>query len=654
MNFVHIYWLYALIPVLLFLWLAFCYNKKIRKQFINTFASPKLVEKLIASYSPKRRFIKIALFALSIILIFITLSRPQWGHKWEEQRAKGIDVIFALDTSKSMLAEDIHPNRLERAKFGILDLLKKLDGDRVGLIAFSGSAFLQCPLTLDYNAFRQSLEAIDTSIIQQGGTDIANAIATSEPSFSKDNNFKFIVLITDGEDLEKAGIAQARIAAKNDVTIYTVGVGTAQGELIPIKKVDGSIDYLRDSKGKVVKTRLDETTLRKIADATGGFYVPLGPTGQGLEHIYKSGLNAIPKQELTSNLKRVPMEQFQWPLSFAILFIVVDSIFSTRSRKKSQRETFLGKNITIILLTGLLFAFSTKSAEASPTKAHKAYEIDDFVKASELYLKATQKNPENKCLNYNLGASYYKANNFEAAGHALHDAIYSKRLEVQENSFYNLGNTHYRIGQVALETNPQQTVEIWEQSLKYYQSAIDLDPEDTDAQENHDFVKEKLEELKKQQQQNEKDQDRKNEPDQQPSSSNQENNQSSGSGNQQQQKPQGNTSNDNKQSPPDNQKFSGKGDSLNNKDPSKGNNDKSSSDKKDSDQENKQSSSQKRKQEPQNKKDQQGQDIPENGRMTPEEARQVLDSMKNVEKKLPVMASRAKYKPKDTSEIKDW
>jgi len=282
MEFTNPIWLW-LIPVIILLMASLiAANRRARKQLVRRFASDRLVAQLLRSYSPTRIKFKNLLLFLSFIALFIALARPIIGYEWQETRSKGIDILFALDASRSMLAEDIKPNRLERAKLAILDFVDQLEGDRVGLIAFAGEAFLQCPLTLDYNAFRQSLEAVDTNVISTGGTDIASAIDEADNAFQEDKNFKIIILITDGEDLEESGLRRARVAAEEGVIIYSVGVGTAEGEVIPIRDRWGRLDYLRDDAGEIVQTRLDADTLSAIAEATDGFYVPLGASGYGL------------------------------------------------------------------------------------------------------------------------------------------------------------------------------------------------------------------------------------------------------------------------------------------------------------------------------------------------------------------------------------
>ncbi|HEY2344099.1 MAG TPA: VWA domain-containing protein, partial [Chthoniobacteraceae bacterium] len=228
------------------------------------FAGARLLDKLTSSVSPGRRRVKRALFTLGVGLLFVALARPQAGFEWQETHRKGLEILFAVDTSKSMLAEDVKPSRLARAKLAVTDLVAKLNGDGVGLLAFAGNGFLQCPVTLDYDAFQESLDALDTNTIPRGGTDIASAIREAEAVFqTRSAADKILVLITDGEDLGGEGIAAAEEAAKHGVKIFTVGVGSAAGELIPVPNENGGVEFAKDENGQLVKSHLDEATLKK-------------------------------------------------------------------------------------------------------------------------------------------------------------------------------------------------------------------------------------------------------------------------------------------------------------------------------------------------------------------------------------------------------
>ncbi len=532
-----------------------------------------------------------------------------------------------------------------------MDLVKKLEGDRFGLIVFAGDAFLQCPLTLDYSAFRESLEQADPSVVYRGGTDIGAAIRTAEPVFAKENSFKILILITDGEDLEESGIAAATSAAKDGIKIYTVGVGTAQGELIPVKGVQDAVDYLRDAKGNIVKTKLDENTLRKIAEVTGGFYVPLGPRGEGLDKIYYSGLKNIPKQELSSNLKEIPIEQFQWPLGIGIFLLCIETIISTR--RKTKKANIAISKVLVLLVGVWVLRPGVNRLEAGVSDAYRAYQEGEFSQSAVLYEKEQEKDPDNLLINYNLGSSLYKSGDYTLASNALKNAIKTQDLGLQQKVFYNLGNTYYRLGEKALQANPKQSTELWEEALKYYENAVELDPKDIETQENLEFVKKKLEKLKQQQQQNQQNQQDKKDKE------NQE---------------------DQKEDSQDN-KDESDGEDKSSENPNGGDKDNEGKDKGGKDgEDNKQSDNQDKKEEPSSKESTQngsadedketqkdkGNSNPSEGdkreqagkqdhrRMNKEEAGEILKALQNSEKKLPVVGDKGDKKDYSSKDLKDW
>jgi len=246
MKFAQPIWLLAgLIACAVLLWRYRRFDDRQRHELAR-FASASLLAQLTASVSVKRRRFKRALVILGVACLSVALARPLAGFRWQEANRKGLDLLFAVDTSKSMLAQDVKPDRLRRAKMAVEDLLEKLDGDRAGLIAFAGNAFLQCPLTLDYDAFRQSLEALDTTIIPRGGTDIGAAIHEAEAAFEgKGNNEHIVVLLTDGEDLEGSALQAARAAAKK-LKIHThFFIGRpplANNHQLSVLAVDGGFD----------------------------------------------------------------------------------------------------------------------------------------------------------------------------------------------------------------------------------------------------------------------------------------------------------------------------------------------------------------------------------------------------------------------------
>lgn len=447
---------------------------------------PRFRKRLTEGFSPKLRNLKRALWLLAILMIFLAIARPQMGYEWREVKRKGIDILFAVDTSRSMLAEDLSPNRLERARLGIIDFVSRLEGDRVGLIPFAGSAFSLCPLTLDYEAFRESLDALDTDLIPRQGTDLASAIKEAERLFDENaNNFKILVLLTDGEDLEGSVIDAAKEAHKNGMSIYTVGVGSPEGASIPVRLRNGRMDSVRDEGGAVVKTALDESTLKKIAEVTKALYVPLGRGAEGLNTLYQERLRLVPKSELNQRLERIPLERFEWPLGLAFVLLIFEFFITDRQRSRASRP----------LISAVRKVKAGSQALGFWLLAALLLTIPHGLAAETI---STAKDPRQI---YNQGTVAYGQGDFTKATESLRTALRTQDLALQQRSYYNLGNSLYRTGQSTLEKDPKATIKTWEESVKAYQDSLSLNPKDKDAEYNMALVSKKLEELKKEQDQ---------------------------------------------------------------------------------------------------------------------------------------------------------
>ena len=514
MTFAEPFWLFAgLAACVALAWLYRRFDQRQRAS-LSTFASSHLLGQLTASFSTRRRTLKRVLYVAGVACVFVALARPQWGFRWEETRRKGIDILFAVDTSKSMLAQDVKPNRITRAKLAVSDLVGKLDGDRVGLIAFAGDAFLQSPLTLDYDAFRQSLDALDVGVIPRGGTDVASAIQEAQAAFgTSTKNQKILVLITDGEDLEAKGIDAAKAAAKDGLKVYTIGVGSTTGELIPVPDDHGGTGFLKDEAGSYVKSHLDESTLKQIAEATGALYAPLGQQGQGLDTVYQHALAPLPKQALMSRMQKVMIERFQWPLGLGIALLLSEMFIGTRKgrfgrrkfaplpasrpRVKVRRAPRLEP--TAVALLALCVAGA--SANASPQSAESAYKKGDYTAAENQYQQAAAKDPQTAALQFNLGTAAYKNGQYDKALPAFQKTLETDQLPLQQQAYYNIGNTQYRVGAKTEKSQPQETIKTWQGAVASYDAALKLNANDPDAKFNRDFVQKKLDELQKQQQQ---------------------------------------------------------------------------------------------------------------------------------------------------------
>ena len=512
MTFAEPFWLFTGLAVCAALaWLYRRYDAR-QRAALTMFASSHLLGQLTNSFSTKRRTLKRGLYMAAVACVFVALARPQWGFRWEEAKRKGIDILFAVDTSKSMLAQDVKPNRITRAKLAVSDLVDKLDGDRVGLIAFAGNAFLQSPLTLDYDAFRQSLDALDVGIVPRGGTDVASAIGEAQAAFGPDTkNQKILVLITDGEDLEARGIDAARAAAKNGLKVYTIGVGSTTGELIPVPDDHGGTNFLKDDAGNYVKSHLDESTLKQIAEATGALYAPLGQQGQGLETVYQHALAPLPKQELASRMQKVMIERFQWPLALAIVLLVAEMSIGTRKGRERRRKfapvpaskprakIHRAPALEPVGLAIIALCVASAGAHASPQSAESAFKKGDYAVAESQYQQAAAANPKLAALPYNEGTAAYKAGQYDKALSAFQKTLETDNLNLQQQAYYNLGNTQYRVGQQTEKAKPQDTLKTWQGAVASYNAALKLKADDADAKFNRDLVQKKLDQLQKQQ-----------------------------------------------------------------------------------------------------------------------------------------------------------
>lgn len=297
------------------------HNRRVR---LKKLIADPLLARLTDEHSRVRAGFRIALFLAFYTLAILALARPQWGARLETVHRRGVDVLAALDTSYSMNAEDIVPNRLAVARNAVRGLLSRLRGDRAGLVAFAGSATVECPLTLDYGAVTLFLDAVETGSIPEPGTSLAAAIQAANSAFiARETRYKVLVLFTDGEDLEGQVDEAVKKARESGVIIYCVGIGTPEGRPVPVRDQKGDVvEYRRDPKGQVVISRLDETTLRRIAEASGGRYFRATPAASELDALAEE-ISQLEKKELESRLFQNFEDRFQYPLLLAFVSLVL-------------------------------------------------------------------------------------------------------------------------------------------------------------------------------------------------------------------------------------------------------------------------------------------------------------------------------------------
>lgn len=317
-----LHWLWAVILLGIVFYISFGFYR--RK--LSTFVAPELSQQMGFKEQSQLQIVRIILLLTVFTFSVIALARPQWGFEWQEVKRQGVDILLLIDTSKSMLTRDVRPNRLERVKLAVQDLVKIVKGDRIGLIAFAGDAFMTCPLTIDTDGFLLSLNDLSTDTIPRGGTNIGSAV-TMALNVYKDipNKYKAIMIVTDGDNLEGDPLGAAQKAKEQGVKIYTIGIGTKEGDLIQVADDKGALEFLKDEQGNFVKSRLNETTLQQIAMSTGGSYIHASGAHFGLDAIYQQEISKLEKRELESKVEKRYHERFQIPLAIALILLVIES-----------------------------------------------------------------------------------------------------------------------------------------------------------------------------------------------------------------------------------------------------------------------------------------------------------------------------------------
>lgn len=309
-----------------------------RRRALHQFGNPELIDKLTQTVSKRGRAVKSLLLIAAMSLLLLALARPQVGTKLEEIKRSGIDMVVAIDLSESMLAEDIKPNRLDKAKHELAAIIDKLEGDRIAIVAFAGEAFIQCPLTLDYGAAKMFLNNLDVNTISRPGTAITKAIETSVKAFdAKERKYKVLLLITDGEDHEGDPLEAAKKADDEGIKVFTVGIGRTSGEPIPERNASGvSLGYKKDRSGQVITTRLDEATLEKIALTTGGKYFHATPSESELDKIYNE-IDKMEKKDLVAKKFASYEDRFQYPLALALILLFAELLISERKSIRAMK-----------------------------------------------------------------------------------------------------------------------------------------------------------------------------------------------------------------------------------------------------------------------------------------------------------------------------
>jgi Ca-activated chloride channel family protein len=466
----HWLWAFTFFPLLLALALA---AERRRAELIAKLVATRLAPRLAGTASRAKRWLRFALLLLGLAAVVLALARPQWGFTWEQSKRKGRDVLLVIDVSRSMLADDLKPNRLSRAKLAAQTLVGELQGDRVGVIAFAGTAFLQAPLTVDYGAVINSLRELDTEIIPQGGSNLEGALRAAREAFGKgESENRALVIFSDGEELD-ADAKKAIDELQEQVRIFCVGLGTPEGALIPVRKPGGGVEFVRDEAGQPVRSRLDESRLRAIAEATGGFYLPLQAGRPEMQRIVRDGLGQMTEQDIDARLSRRPIERYQWPLSAALAALGAALLIGERRRGSGRRRP---------LAAALLLPFAAQAKNAGI----EAYQRQDYEGARKDFAAQIERRPDSPELQFNLGAAAYKAGDYDAALGAFSRAVTSSDPRLRGKAAYNLGNTLFQRGQG--QADKAAKIAEWKNALQHYDEALKVAPQDEDAAFNRDVV----------------------------------------------------------------------------------------------------------------------------------------------------------------------
>ncbi len=341
LRFAHIEFFYLLLLVPVFLLLYWMYNRW-KKKAERRFGDQQVISTLMPRVSDGKPLVKFLLLLIAFLFLVIGLVDPQVGTKLEKVKRQGIDMMLVLDVSNSMLAEDIKPNRLERSKMAISNLIDRLEGDRIGIVIFAGNAYKQLPLTTDYSAAKLFLSAVDTRIVPTQGTAIGEAITMASESFDDEEHNKAIVIITDGENHEDDAIGAATAASESGIKVFTIGMGLTEGAPIPIYNNYGTrTGFKQDREGQTVITKLNEDMLRQIAAAGNGAYARANNASTGLRKIFDD-ISEIEKKEIESKQFTDYEDRFQIYLAAALLFLIIELLIATRKSRWAERFNIFG------------------------------------------------------------------------------------------------------------------------------------------------------------------------------------------------------------------------------------------------------------------------------------------------------------------------
>ena len=501
---IELLWLLLTIPVFVAAFIV--YTRRKRRQ-LQEFGDAELMEQLMPNASRTRPAVKFSILMVALALLIIAAARPQFGQSERTEKRQGIEAIVALDISNSMLAEDVAPNRLDRAKQMLSKLMDNMVNDKVGLVVFAGDAFVQLPITCDYVSAKMFLNSIKPELIKTQGTAIGQALATSIRCFGEQSDAsRAIILITDGENHEDDAVAVARRAKEEGIQVLVVGIGKPEGSPIPMP---GTNNFRKDREGNVVVSRLNEEMCREIAQAGGGIYVRCDNTNTATKAIQKE-LDKLATQEIETHVYTDYNEQFQSFALIALLLLVIDFFIFNRKNKSLMKLDIFGETSRRHVVTTMLILVSLSTCAqreaADVRRGNREYKKQNFTEAEVDYRRGLETNKNSYEAHYNLGDALYRQDKYADAQAEFETAAKMLDKKTDKTRFakamHNIGNCNFAQQQ-------------YDKAVAAYQESLRANPKDNDTRYNLVKAMEMLQQQQQQQQQNQQNQDQQNQDQQQ-------------------------------------------------------------------------------------------------------------------------------------------
>ena len=456
----------VLLPLLI---LFLAWAERQRRVALRKLGDLALVEKLTDTINQRGRRWRQRFWLIGLALVLVALARPQWGTATQVVAQEGIQIMVALDISESMLAQDLQPDRLTRAKQTIIELMEQLRGDQVGVALFSGAAFIQFPITSDYGTARAFLLSANPSMISRGGTNLGDAIRTASSGFdTQRSSQKVIIIMTDGEGHERSPISDAQQAADDGIVIYTIGFGSAEGGPIPeFNDIGQLIGFKTDRSGQIVTTRIEEDVLREIATITNGEYFRASASGDEIG-ILADLIAQLESAELESRFEVEAVERFYLFLILALLCFVAAEIIPERQRAAPRFERLLG-----VMLVGWFLTGCSGAADGIQTLAegNDQYVAEAYEDALDSYTRARAAGVESAEPIYNSANVQFRQELYEESAETMQLALDISDTDLSADAYFNLGNSYY-------------VREAWQLAVEAYKESLRLDPGDVDAKYN--------------------------------------------------------------------------------------------------------------------------------------------------------------------------